>query len=98
MLLLYKLYGIIAVAIAEKTKQKNKTKKENKTKKTRNKNKTTPFSNSVKFAYIGVNVLSSHNFGNLGGQLKTRYDETLGEKRKGDPYHKRLSASGHTTK
>ena len=62
MLLLYKLYGIIAVAIAEKTKtkQKQKTKKQKTKNKNRTKqNKTTPFSNSVEFAYMGVRVLTS---------------------------------------
>ena len=39
---------------------------------------------------LGVKVLSFHNFGNLGGQLKTRHNDALGEKRKGDLYHKRV--------
>ena len=29
---------------------------------------------------LGVRVPSFHNFGNLGGQLKTRYDDAFGEK------------------
>ena len=37
---------------------------------------------------LGDGVLSFHNFGNLGGQLKTRYDDAFGEKRKGDLYNK----------
>ena len=35
--------------------------------------------------------LSFHNCGNLGGQLKTRYDDAFGVKRKGDLYHKRTT-------
>ena len=31
---------------------------------------------------------SFHNFGNLGSQLKTRCDDSFGEKRIGDLYHK----------
>ena len=42
---------------------------------------------------LGDRVLSFHNFGNLGGQLKTRYDDAFGEKRKGDLYHKCHSKS-----
>ena len=36
----------------------------------------------IKFSRVrlGVRVLSFHNFGNLGGQLKTRYDDTFGKK------------------
>ena len=37
-------------------------------------------------------LLSFHNFGTLGSQLKTRYNNTLGEKWKGDLYHKRLTS------
>ena len=41
---------------------------------------------------LGARVLCFHNFGTLGGQLKTRYDdEPFGEKWKGDLYHKRKS-------
>ena len=46
---------------------------------------------------LGVRVLSFHNFGNLGSQLKTRYDDTLGEKWKGDLYHKRTTGRTVTT-
>ena len=48
---------------------------------------------SFKFgrARLGIKVLSFHNFGNLGGELKTRYDNAFGEKRKGDLYHKRFT-------
>ena len=38
---------------------------------------------------LGVRVLSFHNFGNLGSQLKTKYDAALGKKWKSDLYHKR---------
>ena len=44
---------------------------------------------------LGVRVPSFHDFGNLGGQLKTRYDDTFGQKRKRDtinaPLHYYLS-------
>ena len=42
----------------------------------------------------GVRVPSFHNFCNLGGLLKTRYDDAFGEKRKGDLYYKRITDCG----
>ena len=39
--------------------------------------------------HLGVRVLSFCDYGNVGGQLKTRYDDVFGEKTKGDLHHKR---------
>ena len=70
-----------------KKKQKNKNKKQNKKQKT-NKQTNKEQSKFGRFR-LGVKVLSFHNFGNLGGQMRTMYDDAFGEKWKGDLYHKR---------
>ena len=50
------------------------------------KNKQTNKQTAVQFAFkfgrvrLGVRVPSFHNFGNLGGQLKSRYDDARSEK------------------
>ena len=49
--------------------------------------------NKIKFGRVrlDVRVPSSHNFSNLGGQLKTRYNDTFGENWKGDLYHNHVN-------
>ena len=37
---------------------------------------------------LGVRVLGFHNYGKLGGQLRTRNDDAIGDQQKGDLYHK----------
>ena len=77
--MIIKRIGMIVVEIAEKNKTKqnnqNKTKtNQNKTKQNKQTNKQNPF--IFKFGRVrpGVRVPSFHNFGNLGGQLKSKYD------------------------
>ena len=76
---------MIAVEI---TKKKKKKQKQNKTKQ---KQKNNNFIFKFGRVRLGIRVFSSHNFGNLGGQMKTRYKDAFGEKCKGDLYHERNS-------
>ena len=46
---------------------------------------------------LGVRVLSFHDFGNnLSDQLKTRYDDALGEKWKGNLWYKRFTKTARS--